>query len=209
MALYAERVFPWMLDKLLAKLAPERARVVGRCSGRVLEIGCGSGANLPHYPDAVDQVIGLEPSAGMLRRARAVAAGRTAPGAPTVRLLQGSALTLPFADGSFDTVLFFLVLCTIPDPRRALAEAHRVLTPAGQLLFFEHVRSPDPELARWQGRINPAWRRFACGCNLNRDTAALLGSAGFVFDDLDQAYHPLLKPRLAGFVAQGRALKAG
>ncbi len=147
----------------------QRIRTAGAATGRVLELGVGTGLNLPYYV-AADEVVGLDPDPNMLRRAEARAAAAPCP----VRLVEGAAELLPFPDGEFDTVVFALSLCTIPDARAALAEARRVLAATGRLIFLEHVRSERPRTAALQDRIAPAWRRAAGGCNLNRDTVAAI-----------------------------------
>lgn len=147
----------------------QRIRTAGAATGRVLEVGVGTGLNLPHYESA-DEVVGVEPDPHMLGRARARAEAAPCP----VQLVEASAEGLPFADGAFDTVVFALSLCTIPDARAALTEARRVLAPAGRLIFLEHVRAERPLAAAFQDRVAPAWRRLAGGCNLNRDTVAAI-----------------------------------
>lgn len=208
MSLYADHLFPRLLDLLSRALEPDRAAVIGRARGRVLELGFGTGANLPHYGAGVTEVVGIEPGTGMTHRTRQRIAQLQAAGRPVpdFDLHQGSAEALPFRDQSFDTVVAFLVLCTIPDAATALHEARRVLRPGGRLLFFEHVRAPEPQLARWQDRIDPVWTRIACGCHLNRDTRALIDGSGFSFHDLEAAHHPRMGPKLSNFVIQGQAV---
>lgn len=170
------RIFAALYDRMMAStedagLRERRRALVGQAQGRVLEIGAGTGLNLEHYgPDATDLVL-TEPEEPMARRLRARLTRGEIVSAPADRL--------PFPDGSFDTVVSTLVLCTVPDQERALAEIRRVLKPGGRLLFLEHVRSHDPGLARWQDRIRPFWRHLGHGCNPNRDTAAALARAGF------------------------------
>jgi len=208
---YEDRIFPVILDVALRKLAPDRQRVVNNLRGKVLEIGVGTGANLPHYhPDV--EVVGIEPGAAMLSKAqqradRLTKERSTKAPVPKVTLQQASAEALPFADQSFDQVLMFLVLCTIPDSRRAVAEAVRVLKPGGEMHFFEHVRSPDAGVALWQDRINPLWRKFACGCHLNRLTHGLLKEHGLQVVMHEQGYHPAMGLKVASYVVQGVATK--
>jgi ubiquinone/menaquinone biosynthesis C-methylase UbiE len=147
----------------------QRIRTARSASGRVLEVGVGTGLNLAYY-EAADDVVGIEPDPHMLRRARARADEAPCP----VRLLEASAESLPFGDDEFDTVVFALSLCTIPDPRAALAESRRVLVTEGRLVFLEHVRAERHWAAAVQDRIAPAWRRVAGGCNLNRDTVSAI-----------------------------------
>lgn len=186
----------------LAGAGAARADAVGRARGRTLEIGAGAGHALPHYPEAVGELVLTEPDASMLRRlqARVAAAGRPA------RVVRAAAEELPFADGSFDTVVCNLVLCTAPDPRRALREAHRVLRPDGQFLFLEHVRSERPRAARWQDRVAGPWRRFACGCNCNLDTVATIAAGPLALAHVDR--RSLALPGPIRPIVVGRAVRA-
>lgn len=206
---YESKIFPLILDIALRKLEPDRQQLINKLRGKVLEIGVGTGANLPYYhPDS--EVIGIEPGSAMLTLAqrridRLQQQGTTA----KISLQQASAEQLPYADGSFDQVLVFLVLCTIPNHRQALTEAVRVLKPGGEVHFFEHVRSPHDRLARWQDRVNPVWKKFACGCNLNRDTGNLLADHGLSVEMHRQGYLQQMGPRIASYVIQGVATKPG
>jgi ubiquinone/menaquinone biosynthesis C-methylase UbiE len=158
-------------------LGEGRRAFLAGASGRVLEVGAGTGANFSHYPAGLE-LVAVEPDAAMLARARRRAAELHL----AVDLRAAAAYPLPFPAESFDTVVFGLCLCTIPEPGRALAEARRVLRPGGKVLFLEHVRAQDPGLARWQDRLAPAWGAFAGGCRPNRDTRAEFEKAGFEFD---------------------------
>jgi ubiquinone/menaquinone biosynthesis C-methylase UbiE len=160
-------------------LRRQRERTAGVAAGRVLELGIGTGLNLPLYPAAAS-LVGVEPDPHMLVRARARARrlGRR------VRLALASGDRLPFPDGSFDAVVATLVLCTIPDATAAAREVRRVLAPGGALHFLEHVRSTRPWLARLQDGIAPVWRRIAAGCHPNRATLAVLETAGFRLERL-------------------------
>lgn len=160
---------------------PYRRRVVEHARGEVLEVGAGTGFNFPHYRSA-SRVVALEPEEAMRRRAERRAREASVP----IEVVPGSAEELPFPAGSFDTVIFSLVLCTFPYPDRALAEARRVLRPDGEIRFYEHVRSSDPNIARRQDRILKPWRAFNRGCHPNRDTAATIERAGFTFKELDR-----------------------
>jgi SAM-dependent methyltransferase len=158
------RLFAALYDSSLkrgerAGMADHRRALLAAASGRVLEIGAGTGLNVPHYPDGLDLVL-TEPDAPMARRA----------GRPVV---PASAEELPFEDASFDTAVSTLVLCTVPDPGQAVAELARVLKPGGRLLFIEHVRG-EGALARWQDRLERPWRRIGNGCHANRDTLSVL-----------------------------------
>jgi ubiquinone/menaquinone biosynthesis C-methylase UbiE len=171
--------------RMLVKVAEpaereHRARTAGGASGRVLEIGAGTGAMLPHYPPEARLVL-LEPEpsmAGELRRAVARS------GRPAV-IVRGSAEALPFRDGIFDTVVASLVLCSVAEAAAAAGEIRRVLARGGALRFFEHVRSADPSFARKQDRWDRMWGRFSGGCHPNRDTVATLRAGGFVVEHDD------------------------
>lgn len=191
MGFYADKIFPVICRGVTRRFEPERAEMLATATGRVLEIGPGAGTGFVNYTEAADEVVGLEYSAGMLETARAevgqlAAAGRLR---AKVTLVQGSATELDFEDGSFDTVISFLVFCSVPDPETAAREIRRVLRPDGRFLFFEHVLATDPGLARWQVRLNPLWTRIACGCNLDRDTRSLFERAGFRFDEIRDYDH--------------------
>ena len=201
MGLYARHVLPCLLHAAMRQdvLRPFRARVAGAAEGRVLEIGIGSGLNLPLYGAAVRELVGIDPSAALLGRARRAAAGARMP----VGLVEGSAEALAFEDASFDAVVTTWSLCMIPDAGRALAEARRVLRPGGSLLFVEHGRAPEPGVARWQDRLDPLWSRIAGGCHLNRPMDALLRRNGFRLDALATCRVP--GPRTHTFLYEGRA----
>ena len=143
-----------------------REDMLASATGRVLEIGSGTGVNLEHYPSSVEELVCTEPEEPMAKRLRRKAAASGL----NVSVVHAQAEQLPFDDDSFDTAVATLVLCTVSDPARSLRELHRVLRPGGRLLFIEHVRSPDPGLARWQDRLHPLWVRFGHGCHCNRPT---------------------------------------
>jgi SAM-dependent methyltransferase len=156
-------------------MAERRRDLLATATGRVLEIGAGTGLNFRHYPPAVDRVDAIEPDPHMLRRARAAAAAASV----SVEVVRAPAEALRFDDGVFDTAVSTLVLCSVRDPVGALAEIRRVLRPGGGLLFFEHVRSTDPRHARWQDRLERPWGWIAGGCHPNRDTVENMERAGF------------------------------
>jgi ubiquinone/menaquinone biosynthesis C-methylase UbiE len=183
-----------------AELRDQRRRAVSQASGRVLEIGVGTGANFPHYGAAVRSVTAVEPSGGMNRRG---AQNRKDAQVP-VRLVAGSAERLPFREAAFDTAVAVFVLCTIPDAPEALEEIRRVLVSGGRLLFLEHVRAPDPGVERWQRRLQPLWGRLACGCVLSRDTERRIVEAGFRIEGIDRFWLPRT-PRFLGRMILGRA----
>jgi SAM-dependent methyltransferase len=175
-----------------AGIAKERRELLGRAHGRVLEIGAGTGLNVEHYPPASD-VVYTEPDPHMARRLRARG----------VEVVGARAEALPFRDGSFDTVVSTLVLCSVRDVPASLREIRRVLAPGGRLLFLEHVRAErGSKLARWQDRLHGPWHALACGCNCNRDLMASLASGGFSVDDVRQEtwrfLPPILRPVVIG-----------
>jgi SAM-dependent methyltransferase len=177
--------------------ADHRRRLVEQAVGAVLEIGAGTGRNLPLYRNAT-RVVALEPGPGM--RARANQAAQAAQVA--VEIVDGTAEHLPFPDAAFDTVVASLVLCTVPDLAQTLAEARRVLRPGGTLRFYQHVRADDPRLARWQDRLERPWGWLAGGCHPNRDVVAAITAAGFRVLELDrfdfQIMPPLVRPHVLG-----------
>jgi ubiquinone/menaquinone biosynthesis C-methylase UbiE len=170
-----EHVFSALYDPLLwvaerAGMSKRRKKLLSRASGRVLELGAGTGLNLSHYPAQIDGLVLTEPAPPMASRLerRVRRSGHDHP------VVAASAERLPFEDDSFDTVVSTLVLCTVDDPRQAIDEIARVLRPGGQLLFLEHVRADTPRLARWQDRLHRPWHAFAAGCHANRPTVDLL-----------------------------------
>jgi ubiquinone/menaquinone biosynthesis C-methylase UbiE len=183
-------------------MAAERPGVVHRARGVVLELGTGSGLNLPHYvPGQVERVFGLEPDAWLRDQTAAVAAGAPVP----VELLAAGAESVPLPAASVDTVVSTWTLCSIPDLPAALAEVRRVLRPGGRLVFLEHGRAPDPGVARWQDRLEPVFITLA-GCRPNRDFDRDLTAAGFRFERLETEY--LQGPRFLSFHYRGEAMPA-
>jgi len=180
-------------------LVPYRQRVISAAEGRILEVGAGSGLNLPFYSEKADHVFALDPSPRLLARAQKER-GRTR---RPVELLEGSAEAIPLQDRSVDTVVATWTLCTIPAVLGALGEMRRVLRPGGQLLFVEHGLSPDDSVRRWQDRLTPAWKRIGGGCHLNRGIAGLVEAAGFRIDRLKTGY--MKGPRPMTFMYEGRA----
>ncbi len=180
----------------------QRQKVVPLAEGRVLEIGIGSGLNLPYYdPTKVERVIGLDPAEEMLTYARRKS--EHLPFAVEYLALEGE--RIPLERQSIDTVLVTYTLCTIPDAIAALEGMRQVLKPGGRLIFCEHGKAPDAAVQRWQRRLNPLWNRIGGGCNLDRDIPALIEGAGFRIDSLDTMYLPHT-PRFAGFNYWGSAL---
>jgi len=162
-----------------------RQGLVADASGRVLEIGAGTGLNLPHYNGSIESLVLTEPQAPMLRRLQRKAHEH----APNAQVLRAPAEDLPFEDDSFDTLVTTLVLCGVDDQPRALREARRVLRPGGSLLFLEHVRADDPGVARFQDRMN--WlNRVVVGCDCNRPTLSTIEAAGFTVSQLEHSELP-------------------
>lgn len=184
----------------------QRAKIVPQADGVVLEVGCGSGTNFDFYDgNKVEHLYALEPSPGMVKRARRKA-GEIGIG-KGIEFLETGAESVPLADGSVDTAVFTFVLCTIPDWKSALAETRRVLKPGGKLLFSEHGLAPDEDVAKWQRRIEPVWKACAGGCHLTRDTVRLLKEAGFEPEGAETMYLPNT-PKIAGYVSWGAARPA-
>ena len=186
MHVYRDWIFPLLLD--FAMRAPEPARyrslIVPRAQGRVLEVGIGSGLNLPWYGGAVQSVCGLDPSAELLQ----MTARRARKAGVEAELLEGSAEQIPLDDQSVDTIIMTWTLCSIPNPMQALSETRRVLRRDGELLFVEHGLAPDASVRAWQQRLNPVWNRIAGGCNLDRKMDELIAAAGFRLTELNTGY---------------------
>ncbi|WP_372965097.1 class I SAM-dependent methyltransferase [Marinobacter sp.] len=206
MSFYENRILPHIIDKVCSsgQLMKLRSQVVPRAKGRVLEVGMGSGINLEYYNhEQVEMIYGLEPSAGMRRKAQ-VNLSRSP---IKVEWLDLPGEQIPLQDNSIDTILLTFTLCTIPDWHKALQQMKRVLKPGGDLLFLEHGESPDMNTNKWQHRINPSWKKVAGGCHLNRNIADLIKHAGFEIQELENLYIPK-SPKIAGYIYKGRATKA-
>lgn len=190
---YERFILPPALDFAcgLPVISRQRQLIVPLARGRVLEVGIGTGLNMPWYDKArVSKITGLDPALQLHPRARE----RIEQAGLEVELVALSAEQIPRPDASFDTVLMTYTLCTIADPLAALREMRRVLAPGGQLLFCEHGRAPDESVRRWQQRLQPLWGKVAGGCHLGRDIAALLKDAGFGVADLHTRYLPGPRP---------------
>jgi SAM-dependent methyltransferase len=187
-----------------AGLRAARSGLLAAASGRTIDLGAGTGLNLEHYPDSVTELVLAEPDPHMIRRLRA----RVAESGRSANIVQAGAERLPFDEDSFDTAVFTLVLCTVPDPAAALAETARVLRPGGRMLFLEHVRSPETGLARWQDRLHGPWKLFGDGCNCNRDTLAAIEASPLEVEAVERGEIPkavpLVKPRILGSAAVPR-----
>ena len=181
----------------------QRAKVVPKADGVVLELGCGSGTNFAMYDAGkVEKLYALEPAPGMIVKAKR-SAGELGMG-KSIEFLETGAENIPLPDKSVDTAVITFVLCTIPDWAGALAETRRVLKPGGKILFTEHGLAPDEGISKWQRRVEPVWKSLAGGCHLTRDTLGLLREGGFRSDDAETMYLPNT-PRIAGFVSWGSA----
>jgi ubiquinone/menaquinone biosynthesis C-methylase UbiE len=201
MGLYQDHVLPLLIHLSMRQrnLAAYRARVVPAAQGRVLEIGIGSGLNLPYYGTAVEQVIGLDPSPKLLAMAREAARRTSIP----LELIENSAEAMPLYNRSVDTVVTTWTMCSIPDVQRALGEMRRILKPGGRLLFVEHGRSSDVRVRRWQDRLTPVWRRIGGGCHLNRAVSELIENGGFRIERLETGY--MRGPKPMTFMYEGSA----
>lgn len=181
----------------------QRAKVVPKAEGVVLELGCGSGTNFAMYDAGkVSKLYALEPAPGMIVKAKRTA-GELGIG-KSIEFLETGAENIPLPDHSVDTAMITFVLCTIPDWKSALAETRRVLKPGGKVLFTEHGLAPDEGIAKWQRRVEPVWKSIAGGCHLTRDTGAMLHECGFACDQTETMYLPNT-PKIAGFVSWGSA----
>lgn len=202
MGFYDRFILPHLIDCAcgMGAIMKLRAALIPEARGRVLEVGIGSGLNLPYYAHSkATHVCGLDPSEAMHRRAKQRAAQMTVP----LTQVTLSAERIAADTASFDTVVSTFTLCTIPDAVSALREMRRVLKPQGQLLFCEHGRAPDASVRRWQDRLTPLWKPLAGGCHLNRDIPALLAAGGFSVQRLEHSYLP--GPRPMTYVYRGAA----
>jgi len=173
----------------------QRQKVVPLAKGKVLDIGIGSGLNIPFYnSDKIDKVIGIDPSHELIELAKELANDSKA----FIELVIGSAESIPYPDNFFDTVLVTYTMCTIPNVAIANKEMWRVLKDDGRLIFCEHGLAPDKKISKWQNRIDPFWGKIAGGCHLNRDIQKLITDAGFSFESLDKMYIPST-PKFAGY----------
>ncbi len=198
---YERRILPKLIDVACSQppMTRLRSEYVCRARGRVLEIGIGSGLNLPHYGSAVTSITGVDPAAELTSKARERAQAIAQP----VDVLGISGEEIPVEDRTFDTVVCTWTLCSIPAPELAVAEMRRVLKPEGELIFVEHGRSDEPGVAKWQARIEPLWKRIGGGCHLTRRADDLLSSGGFTLTEQRSGYEQ--GPRIAAFMIHGVA----
>lgn len=202
MGFYEKYILPYCLDKAcsIGPIEKQRAKIVPFARGHVLEIGIGSGLNLPHYDSTkIEKVTGVDPDEHIWKRSQK---RRDAAKFPVERIgLSGE--DIPMSTGSVDTVVVTYSLCTIPDPVKALREMRRILKPGGDILFCEHGKSAEPKIAKWQNRIDPIWSKLAGGCHSGRDIPDLIAQAGLQTTELHQGYIP--GPKVLAYNYWGRA----
>ncbi len=203
MSIYERWVLPPLLDLAMRQrqIGKYRRQLIPAARGRVLEVGIGSGLNLPLYAADVNTLVGLDPSEQLLSLARR----RAAKADLIVDLVQGSATAIPLHNDTIDMVVMTWTLCSIPDPLAALREMRRVLKPGGALLFVEHGLSPEPGVARWQHRLTPVWRHISGGCHLDRKVDDLIRAGGFDLAEIKTEYAQGLRPMT--YMYKGRAVR--
>jgi len=201
MSVYEKWILPRLVDATMRNKEAMRYRsqIVPQARGMVLEIGVGSGLNLPFYGAGVEQLYGLDPSEELLVMARKKARAIAFP----IDFLAHPGEEIPLDEGCIDTVVTTWTLCTIPDPAKALREMRRVLKPGGMLLFAEHGLAPETRVQGWQNRLNPLWSRITGGCNLNRKMDELIQASGFRMMELKMEYAE--GPRAMSYIYSGRA----
>ena len=205
MSFYDKYILPKLLNCACGSkpINYQRDKIVPLAKGIVLDIGIGSGLNIPFYNKSnIDHLYGLDPSEELLKIAKPLAKKNEL----EIEFLQCGAEAIPLSDQSIDTVLITYTMCTIPDIKLSNSEIMRVLKPEGQLLFCEHGLAPDKNIAKWQRRINPIWSKIAGGCNLNRDIPKLITSSGFKISNMEEMYLPST-PKFAGYNYWGVAKK--
>ncbi len=201
MDLYQKRVLPMLINLSMQNKGntSERAKLIPHASGTALEVGAGSGLNIPFYGCRIKKLYALDPSVELWKMGQKWVMKATFP----IESLATSAEAIPLGDTAIDTVVTTWTLCTIPDAAKALLEMMRVLKPGGTLIFIEHGWSPDPHVRAWQDRLTPLWRRFAGGCNLNRKIDELVTEAGFHVTQLETGYNS--KPKFLAYLYKGVA----
>jgi len=204
MGWYGEHIFPHLMEWVMGgeEFQKQRSLVLTRANGTVLEIGFGTGLNLPHYPAALSSLHAIDPAHMLPRKIAERSAAIPFP----LQIQRTSAETLPYNARSFNFVVSTWTLCTIPDPVKALLEVYRVLKPDGVFLFLEHGRSEDAKVAAWQDRFNPVQNIIGCGCNLNRKIDQIIAQAGLMIMTLDR-FRMQSVPRLGGEMYRGAATR--
>ena len=204
MGFYSRVLFPWGMNMLMSgePFDTERDRILATVAGDVLELGFGTGLNIPHYPAAVHKLTAVDPNPGMRRYAEP----RIAASPIKVERCVLSGESLPMADACFDTVVCTWTLCSIENVEQALAEVHRILRSGGRFIFLEHGLSDEPGVQRWQHRLNPIQKVIGDGCNLNRDIRGLVDQVGFSSLEVENFYLEKT-PRLVGYMYRGVAVK--
>jgi SAM-dependent methyltransferase len=207
MSFYARYVLPRIIDLIMRNKESARLRAawIPQARGQVLEVGIGSGLNLPFYSRQVEHIVGVDPSLELQSMARK----RLPPGIQTEFLPQSAEEPLPLADASIDTIVITWTLCSIANPLEALEQMARVIKPGGQLMFLEHGRAPDPGIASWQERLTPYWKRIAGGCHLNRKVDELIIGAGFRITELKTFYLPGPRPMTYNYQGIAQAPRPG
>ena len=205
MGFYGNRILPRIIDRFMAgdEFGPHRRDCLADVSGDVLEIGFGSGLNLPYYPSDVKRLYALDPA----KLGRKLAEGRLAECSFPVEFVDLKGESVPLAEDSVDAAVCTWTLCTIPDPYQALREIGRVLKPGSRFHFVEHGRSSDPDVARWQDRLTPIHRLYSGGCHLNRQIDVIIQEAGFELEQLEKVY--MCGPRVGSYLYKGRAVGRG
>ena len=204
MSLYEKYFLPKLLDCCcgMEGFQKKRAQVIPKVSGRVLEIGIGSGLNFDFYDfEKVTEIVGVDPAVSSV----AIAKSRALNYQSKISFIETSAESISLESSSFDSVVIGYSLCTIPDPMQALAEVHRLLKPNGSIFFIEHGLAPEPNVQKWQKRIAPFWKKIGGGCNLDRNIEELILASGFRFKKLKKKY--IKGPKIASFLYYGEAPK--
>ena len=204
MSLYEKYVLPKFLNCACGSkpVSYQRKKVVPLAEGKVLEIGIGSGLNLPFYDKAkIDEIWGLDPSEELSEMAKQVADEESM----EVKFISSGAEDIPLPDNYFDCVLVTYTMCTIPEVQRANQEIRRVLKEDGKMIFCEHGEAPDQNIRKWQNRINPLWGKMAGGCNINRKIPSLIQESGFDIIEMEEMYLPNT-PKIAGYNYWGYAV---